>query len=131
MAIQLASCHARPTLVCSIQNFVCACMCVHVYIRTVHIPRIVCIHNPIQHSIVFQSTYRISMIRFNDRIFFMWPRSISSERETITTLQCERGHASAMLRVQVTSKLHVHKGRTRARNLHASLQTTDKPHCNG
>ena len=39
---------------CSIENFVCACVraCVRLYC-TVHIPHIVCIHNPIQHSKIF------------------------------------------------------------------------------
>ena len=33
--------------------------------RTVHIPRIVYIHDSVQHSNVFQSTHRISMIKLN------------------------------------------------------------------
>ena len=35
---------------------------VRTYKRTVHIPHIVCIHDPVQHLNVFESPYSISMI---------------------------------------------------------------------
>ena len=53
----------------------------------IHIPHIVCIHDPIQHSKVFQSTYRISMIQRN---FFTWDTQYLY-RLTRTSLERKKG----------------------------------------
>ena len=133
---------ASPTLVYSIENFVCVCM--RTYMKFTY-----CISfaSMIQYNIrkffsshtayPWFSIQRSKLLSSGHAVFApAWLRKTSwSARKG--NYQChyaavwERGHASVMTTVQVANKLH--EGRARAsHSLHvASLQTIDKPHCNG
>ena len=74
--------------------------------------------------------------------FLTWPRTICT-RLTRTSLECKIGKLSVSLRCSVRERSFsdaeskgrqqaIHEGKARvSHSLHASLQTVDKPHCNG